>query len=203
MNPTQQDIQNFINFDSWFNEFKTKPGGRYYTFKAALNLMLQQEDSRLILETGSVRQENDWTAGYSTYIFGRFCKQYDKQLFTIDSSSENLEMAKRVTSDFKDNITYVLSDSVAYLEKFSRPIDLLYLDSLDCPTEDGSDASAAQKHTLKELLSVYKQLTPYAGVMIDDNDWDNGGKSLLAKRYLFENNWRCVLDERQSLWIRR
>lgn len=203
MKPTQQDVKNFVNYDSWFNEFKTKPGGRYYTFKAALNLLLQQEDSRLIVETGSCRQENDWTAGYSTYLFGRFCKTYNRHLFTIDNNPENLEIAKRITNDYRENITYVLSDSVSYLEKFSRPIDLLYLDSLDCPTELEADVSASQKHVLKELLAVYKQLTPYAIVMIDDNDYENGGKSLLAKRYLFEYNWKCVLDERQSLWIRR
>ena len=199
----QSQIYEFLNWDSWFSEFKSKPGGRFWTFKSAIGLFLQIPNSKIIVETGCLRQNEDWGAGMSTYIFGRICKEYDKYLFTVDNDPEHLDMAKVVTKEFAEYINYNLDNSINFLQKFTRPIDLLYLDSLDCPLEEDADASIAQKHQLKELLSVYKLLTDHSVVLLDDNNWKNGGKTLLTKRFLFENNWKCVLDDRQSLWLKQ
>jgi len=39
-------------------------------------------------------------------------------------------------------------------------------------------------------------------VLLDDNNFLDGGKTKLAKIYLKEHGWRCVLDYQQSLWIK-
>ena len=145
-------IEDFLYWDSWFSAYKLKPGGRYYTFKAALNLFLQN-NGNLIVETGCVREPEDWGAGYSTYIFGQVAQRYNKQVITIDNVPEHLDMCKNITKDFKDHIQYVFSDSIQFLSTFTRPIDLLYLDSMDCPLDETANALPAQKHALKELLA--------------------------------------------------
>lgn len=195
------EFSDFYNWNSWFEKYKLKPGGRYYTFKTALALFLQR-NGRNIVETGCIKEANDWSTGMSTFIFGEFCFEYDRMLYTVDKNSKALEMAKQCTSDFAKNIIFNLGDSVAFLKKFDKPIDLLYLDSLDCPTNEDEDAVFSQKHALNELLAAYPKLGTHSVILIDDNDWKHGGKSRLVKRYLAENDWHCVMDERQSLWIK-
>jgi hypothetical protein len=178
-------------------EFVRSP--KYYTFKAALNLFLQN-DGNLIVETGTQRLKDD-PAGCSTLLFGDFCKRYGKHLITVDINPVNLEVSKQCTAEFKDYITYVLSDSVEFLRHFRQPIDLLYLDSLDCPAE--GDASEAQKHNLNELKAAYKNLHQGSVVLLDDNNFQNGGKTRLSKHFLLSTGeWFCILDSGQSLWVK-
>lgn len=192
----------FLSWSSSFSHWKMKPTQRYYTTKVALNLFLQH-DGQVIVETGCQRAHEDWGAGCSTQIFGEFCAKYGKKLYTVDNNAGNLNMAKEITKDYAGSIEYHLGDSVAFLRDFSQPIDLLYLDSLDCPIDERESALEAQKHALNELLAASNNLQPTSVVMVDDNDWKHGGKSYLVKRYLQENDWIVLLDEKQSVWIRR
>lgn len=170
---------------------------KYVTIKVALNILLQT-GGQLIVETGTQRMKDD-PGGSSTTIFGAFCKRYGKRLITVDNNAKNLEVSKECTMEFKDHITYVLSDSVEFLQRFSEPIDLLYLDSLDCPVE--GDATEAQEHSLRELKAAYKNLHKGSLLIIDDNNFPNGGKSRLAKYFLLRTKeWLCILDYAQTLW---
>jgi hypothetical protein len=196
-----------------------KVKGRYHTMKAALNLFLQR-DGKTIVETGCQRQENDWGGGMSTTIFGDFIGQFGGQLYTVDNSQKHLNLARKVTKQF-DNIIYELSDSVAYLQKFDQPIDLLYLDSFDFPIEDlpGSwdctltdqelieqhfaTIKPCQEHCLKELEEALPNLHKKSIVLIDDNNLWAGGKPRLAREWLLDNQWEQILDEYQTLWIKK
>lgn len=176
-------------------------GERYYTFKMALNWHLQH-GGRHIVETGSLREPESWFGvGCSTYLFGEFIWRYGGHLWTCDIDHGVLEQARQETQAFSDQITYVPDDSVNFLSQFQERIDLLYLDSMDCPRT--GDASQAQNHNLQELEAAYPKLGPNAIVLLDDNRFQNGGKPLLSKQFLHENNWLCLFDWHQSVWARR
>lgn len=197
-------MEDFLFFDrDWlyklyeYLEFVRSP--KYLTFKAALNLFLQA-NGQIIVETGTQRLKDD-PGGCSTTLFGAFCNKYGKKLFTVDVNPLNMKVSMDVTVEFKDCITYVLMDSVEFLLGFEEPIGLLYLDSLDCPAE--GDATEAQIHNLNELKASYKNLHVGSLVLIDDNSFANGGKSRLSKRFLLKSQeWQCILDAGQTLWIK-
>jgi hypothetical protein len=190
----------FVYVGSWFDEYRLKLGERYGTFRAALNLLLQL-GGKHIVETGSLRRPGNWYYdGCSTYLFGEFADRYGGHLWTCDLDEQVIETARGATAAFDARITYVCQDSVRFLASFQETIDLLYLDSLDCPDE--GDASVPQAHSLRELVAAFPNLSNRAIVLLDDNAPANGGKTRRAKEYLLDAGWLCVLDSRQSLWMR-
>lgn len=198
-------FEEFIFFDKdWlrkrYNYLDFVRSPKYFTFKAALNLFLQN-NGETIVETGTQRVKDD-PGGGSTTLFGAFCKRYNKKLFTVDNNPLNMKVSMDVTKEFKDYITYVVKDSVKFLSEFNQKIDLLYLDSLDCPLPP-EDATEAQKHNLRELKAAYKNLHKGSIFLGDDNDFANGGKTRLSKQFLLKTQeWICILDEGQTLWIK-
>lgn len=190
---------------NWLSSLSTRLGStslgeRYYTFKMALNWHLQHGGSTIV-ETGSLREPGSWFGvGCSTHLFGEFVSRYGGYLWSCDIDESVIERARAETSEFSAHIDYVCDDSITFLQGFDQTIDLLYLDSMDCPRR--GDASAAQYHNLGELEAAYPKLTPNAVVLLDDNRFRNGGKPLLSKELLYENGWVCLFDWHQSLWVR-
>lgn len=197
--------------ENWFYQkyFAGGSNARYFTFQAALNLLSQRKTNPIIVETGCQRQEDDLGAGMSSSIFGEFCQRYGGHLYTVDNSIQHLEICKACTSKFAGVITYVLSDSLAYLSKLKVFPDLVYLDSLDFPVGDDAGnmkmRDDAQAHNLREFLALEKsgKLTTETIILLDDNQLPYGGKPALLKAYLEKAGWTCVLDFQQSLWIKR
>ncbi|MCJ7631374.1 class I SAM-dependent methyltransferase [Candidatus Bathyarchaeota archaeon] len=200
------DLANFIFCESdWmykeFNRLEAVRSPKYFTLKAALNMFLQN-DGQLIVETGTQRVIDD-PGGSSTLLFGAFCERYKKRLITVDNDPTHMETSKQATQQYKDYITYALTDSVTFLQGFNEPIDLLYLDSLDCPFPPAS-ATEAQMHNLNELKAAYNKLHKGSILLIDDNNLENGGKTRLSKKFLLETGeWQCIFDGGQTLWMRR
>lgn len=193
-------MDDFLEHNSWFDLcFRRKLSGRYPTFRAALNLLYQLPSHRIV-ETGTIRRVRDYSAGYSTYIFGEFARRHGGKVTTIDSNPANIQLCKRVTADFAAWIEYVADDSLQALSRIEENIDLIYLDSLDTPKK--GDASSAQLHNLKEFKLVEPRLHQNSIVLLDDNDFANGGKSRMTKQYLRERGWRVLFNLKQSLWIR-
>lgn len=192
----------FLFANNWFQEryVEKMDPGKYPTFKAALNLFLRY-GGETIVETGTIRQKDDWGAGYSTYLFGDFCQRYNKKLYSVDNDPKHLAISTEVTAPFKDHITYVLDDSVHFLDKFNSRIDLLYLDSLDCCENPEADNTKPQTHQLHEVQAAYSKLAEHAVILLDDCNFTNGGKCRLARKYLLERSWTLVLEYYQSLWV--
>ena len=191
-----------ITKDWFFEKYFTKLQKRFWTFKIALNLFLQR-DSKIVVETGTQRGKDDWDGGCSTTIFGDFCKKYDKHLYTIDNNVANLEISRRDTNEFATNITYELNDSIRALKNFDSKIDLLYLDSLDCKKDLHDQNIEAQTHALNELKAAYDKLSSKSIIIIDDNLFTNGGKTRMCKERLRKKGWICLMDYKQTLWIRK
>lgn len=189
-----------------YNYLKFVKSPKYFTFKVALNLFLQN-DGQIIVETGTQRLRTVLAAYTtsdegSTTLFGAFCKRYNKRLFTVDINPANMKVSRNATKEFKDYITYAVEDSVKFLREFNQKIDLLYLDSFDCPVPP-ADATEAQIYNLSELKAAYDKLHKGSVLLIDDNNFANGGKTRLSKQFLLESHeWHCILDHGQTLWIK-
>jgi len=138
--------------------------------------------------------------GNSTLIFGYFAKMYGGHVTTIDISPENIATCKEATEKYNTYITYVEGNSVEMLGKGYNMIDLLYLDSMDCPIS--GDANEAQTHQLQEIIAAEHMLHDRSIVLLDDSAFANGGKTRLTKKWLEDRGWICVLDMYQSLWIK-
>lgn len=185
--------------EEWYiSNYKDKSSFRFETFKLALRDIYQITDNPFIFETGTVRMENDFGAGYSTYIFGECISLFGGKLLTVDNNATNIQTCKRITEKFASNITYVLDDSLNTIKNFNGKIDLLYLDSFDCPIE--GDATESQTHNLQEFLLSESKLSDNCRILIDDVNFLNGGKSKLTHEYLEKNNYKLIHKNQQSLW---
>jgi hypothetical protein len=180
-----------------------EPAGnrRYSTMKLAISLFLQRDECKNILETGCQRQIEDWGAGCSSYVFSNVLKEFPEkgQLYSVDISPKNMEVCAAVTE--KRNM-YYLGDSVGFLRNLKtwvkEPIGLLYLDSLDYELQWQKES---QLHQLEEIKGAYDKLNEDSIVLLDDNMFENGGKTKLTKEFLSEKGWTCLLDYDQSIWI--
>ncbi len=196
-------MENFIDdYKSWFfKRYSNKPTKRYWSFKIALNILLQR-GGKNIVETGCVRQEKDWGAGMSTLHFAEFCSYYGLIFNTVDIDPEAIALAKRIIKPFDEFVKFNCMDSVKFLDDFNDPIDLLYLDSMDCDPRPEADISGPQKHQLAELKAAYPNLHDKSIVLLDDNNFENGGKAKLTKDFLRAGGWLELMTWKQSLWIK-
>lgn len=182
-------------------------GGRDRTMLKALELLQRKHpEGGIIVETGSTRMEEDWGAGMATLVFGDFCKSLTQyHLFTVDIDHEVLESCKKITEEFSTFITYVEGDSAEFLKDFNQTIDLLYLDSMDCPEYDGPESFyllKSQLHQLRELEFSISKLSQNPIILLDDNGFKNGGKTRLTKLVLPSFGFKEIMHGKQSLWVK-
>ena len=163
-----------------------------------------------IVETGCMRADHGQLAlgddGASTYIFDDFINYYDGEVASVDINPNNVAHAQKMVSD---RTTVYCSDSVEFLWNIpeKRKIDLLYLDSYDFEPEN---PIPSQKHHLKELTAVMKNLKKGSIIMVDDNantpefEWftkiAQGGKAGFVKEFMKDIGAELLLDEYQIIW---
>lgn len=197
-----------LDFDYWFKANYQKGltiSNRFDTMYIALNHLFKATNA-CIVETGTMRMEDNWHDGKSTLIFGSYCRKYGGIAYTVDIDNDAIETCKEATRGLGDCINYSVADSVSFLRNFSSGIDLLYLDSMNCPeydSESSADLMASQQHQRQEIEAAFDKLTDNAVVLLDDNDFVNGGKTKLSKLFLQQNGFNELISWRQSLWIRK
>ena len=163
-----------------------------------------------IVETGCMRADHGQLAlgddGASTYIFDDFINYYDGEVASVDINPDNVAHAQKMVSE---RTTVYCSDSVEFLWNIpeKRKIDLLYLDSYDFEPEN---PIPSQKHHLKELTAVMKNLRKGSIIMVDDNantpefEWftkiAQGGKAGFVKEFMKDIGAELLLDEYQIIW---
>ena len=163
-----------------------------------------------IVETGCMRADHGQLAlgddGASTYIFDDFINYYDGEVASVDINPANVAHAQKMVSD---RTTVYCSDSVEFLWNIpeKRKIDLLYLDSYDFEPDN---PIPSQKHHLKELTAVMKNLRKGSIIMVDDNantpefEWftkiAQGGKAGFVKEFMKDIGAELLLDEYQIIW---
>ena len=187
-----------MNIQDWLITYKTSMDGRYETFYTAFEL-LQQLPNHNIIETGCVRMKDDWGAGYSTVLFGEFCKIYGGKVITIDNSENHMNICKKLTENLSNNIIYIVNDSLLELEHTSFKIDLLYLDSMDIDLN--GDRLPSQIHNLLEFKVAEKFLHDKSIVLIDDY-FDGNGKGKLTQIYMLNTGWSLIKCKQQQLFVK-
>lgn len=201
-------MDDFIKWGNWFDEkyrFGLGEGTRYFSMKIALNLFHFRKGLNIV-ETGTIRARDDMAGGgFSTLVLGDYAQSYNKHFWTVDISPEAIELSKEITKDFNKNTNFITQDSVFFLGTFANPIDLLYLDSMDCPEFDMVDSPnliASQEHQLEEIKTAYDKLHDKSVILLDDNNFDNGGKCKLTNQFLLDKGWTPLLADKQVLFIK-
>lgn len=176
--------------------------GRYKTFTEVLRL-ISERNVRTIVETGTERwQEPQYCFdgdGGSTIIFAQWAVDYNAKMYSVDINEVHIQYCYENTKAFRSNLELILSDSVAFLQNFSDPIDFLYLDSYDYEEQN---PLPAQRHCLKEVLAAEDKFTPSTIVMIDDCNIPGGGKGLLAIEYLLSKGWILHRNHHQVILLK-
>ena len=76
---------------------------------------------------------------------------------------------------------------------------------MDCPEYDAPTSTRliqSQIHQLLEMEAVWHKLGDDPIILLDDNQFENGGKTRLTKVFLRERGFTEVLSEKQSLWVK-
>jgi len=172
---------------------------RHLTFDRLFREIGKRFSDPIIVETGCVRAFEDWSAGYSSYLFGTYLTARQAgHLHSVDCSSENLRRAQAILTPFVARSTLHESDSVRWLENYSGRIDVLYLDSMDV------GVAGYEEHALAEARAAFSKLHSDSLVLLDDTVWDEGwsGKGAKVVPWLTQQGWRILLAGYQVLLTR-
>jgi hypothetical protein len=175
-------------------------GDRSKSFGIALDQLATLPYAPTIVETGCIRADNDWAgAGYSTFILGLAAERFGGTMCSIDIDAGNINYAAHACKNIKA-ARFVTADSLVGLAQIDKPIDLLYLDSMDTYVA-GHDV-----HGLKEAQVGAPKVSQDGLILFDDTlnvDGKITGKGALAIPWLLDNGWRIVFSGYQVVLARK
>jgi len=185
-----------MKFLDQFNKLKNI---RYDSFKKTFEIC-EKRNLKIIVETGTSRgkikffffKKHNWKDGMSTIMFAEYAKYNEGFLYTCDISLKNIKAAKKFTKKFINHIEYNVDDSVNFLYKFKKKIDLLYLDSLD-----GHNPVVASEHQLEEIKNALDKLHANSLVLLDDK----GTKTNLSIKFLLQNNFHILYETNYQILL--
>lgn len=153
-----------------------------------------------IIETGTIRVPHfkDYD-GASTLTFAKLAEATSSEFYSVDLSPQSIETSMAALGSEVGLVHYNCCDSVGFLSSFSKPIDVLYLDSYDYFKEN---PLPSQIHQAAEIGAAYGKLSNDAVVLLDDCNIEGGGKGLLTDMFLKERGWKLVVDKYQKLFVR-
>lgn len=163
-----------------------------------LDLMFQRE-ARIIVETGTIRHAQIDEGG-STLIWAMYCEMKDGLCCSVDIDPNSIKESSQATQGYEQWVRYEECDSVKFLGGFQIKIDLLYLDSFDCGTDNHLPS---QLHQLAELGAAYARLGNDSLVLLDDCNIPGGGKGLLSAQFLEQRGWICLHNAYQKLYAQK
>ena len=169
---------------------------RHRSFDHLLLEMVKRFNAPTVVETGTIRAEEDWSgAGFFTYWMAAFLYRFGGHLYSVDLNAQNCEFAGTWTGVFGEVVSIHNGNSVAYLEKFTDKIDVLFLDSLDT-TQPGH-----AEHCQKEAEAAFPRLHEKSLVLVDDTPWSGRwtGKGEILIPWLLERGWRILYAGYQVL----
>ena len=183
-----------MQFDKFFTKYQAQLFPyRHATFGVAFRLLLDRKHE-FIVETGTMRKpEIDHHGdGGSTLMMGDFCRNFGGHIWTCDIDPEGIENCRRHTKDYDDLITYVVDDSLSFLESYPNQIDFLYLDSLGGVGYEAEEAAAL--HQLEEFKRAEDKLHENSIIVVDDTLIVEGqiqreAKGFYSVPYMVEKGW--------------
>jgi len=150
----------------------------------------------IFVETGCLRQLGNWAGdGQSTFVFDLLARKTDSKLYSVDYDCMAVALAQSVCSAAT---MPVYAESVHWLWRFGRPINLLYLDSMDFVQREPLKSA---KHHLFELCSAMRWLDKKAVVAVDDMERDDYGKGALINEYMAQIGATRLYAGYQYIWM--
>jgi predicted O-methyltransferase YrrM len=173
---------------------------RHPTFNHLFSLMGECHKPTIV-ETGTIRAFGDAGLigdGHSTLKFADYCSKFGGKVYSVDIDPEAVALSSwMVSRKYPDvEVNVIHSDSVAFLESFDEPIDVLYLDS-------DNDANLI----LNEAKAALGCLHEDSIILIDDcfcevkKETHGIQKGDLAIPFLEENGWTMINVQYQALFI--
>lgn len=169
------------------------------------HVLLQEDDCRLIVETGTAWCKDNWEwQGQSTLVWDWLIEQdHFVQARSIDVNPE----AEKICEAQTKHIEYVTKDSVQALHYYSycrdgidpSRIALLYLDSFDWTEQANMDAAF---HAMAELAAIYAVLPLGCMIVCDDRHGDMKGKHWLVEQFFVKLGIEPVFKNHQIGWIK-
>ncbi len=158
-----KNLNNLKNVDELvdlhFNFYSSIEHVNYEMFKFLLSNF--ENNPLKILETGSSAYGTK-----SSHLFVNYIKKFGGEFTTVDM---NPDIRNQFLPYLKDNIKFVVSDSVEYLSNMKRTnlkeLDIVYLDSYDV---DLNNPEPSENHGYNEFYSIEKYLKSGCIVAIDD-----------------------------------
>ena len=185
----------------FLKKFEHPQNTRFDMFKKVFDLSVML-NHKTIVETGTSRgkikffffKKYNWKDGMSTVMFANFAKFIDGHLHTCDISKKNIDNAKKFTKSLSKNITFHTEDSVLFLKNFSKPIDLLYLDSFD-----GHNPVKASNHQLNEVKSALNKVHINSLILLDDK----GSKTNLSIDFMIHNDFHIIYETNYQVLLKK
>lgn len=121
------------------------------------------QNTKNVLEIGSIRSPRDYTAGYSSYLFALNAAIKDGHLTTVDVDTS---WATKALSQFEGKVDVIQKDSIEYLQSNDLPenIDGVYLDGLDADKPEAADQACFEYELIKDRFDGF--------VYVDDTTHD-------------------------------
>ena len=197
-----------VQLQQWIEQWCRGPKGahnsayadRHHSFDVTFREVGRRFPVPMIVETGTIRGEEDWGgAGFFTYLAGAFVLRRGGKLHSVDLTDRHCQFARTWTAVFGEAVEIHCQDSVAFLREFGRPIDLLYLDSLDTYQPGHAE------HALLEAQSALPWLHAQSLILLDDTFWSADhfeGKGTLAVPWLLDHGWKILHAGYQVLLCR-
>ncbi len=165
-------MNNDLDFYKWFNNISPKLGQREISFKKIFKYLDAQPTPIIIVETGCLREQDNFLDGQSTLFFDKYTlsRGENSKVYTVDINPKSTKICKETVSK---NVEITTEDSVHYLNnlagnflKKKTKVSMFYLDSFDVDWRYPYPSAA---HHLKELTSIIKVLCEDTLVVVDDS----------------------------------
>lgn len=173
---------------------------RYIGFRKIFEYLVTKNKSNYtIIETGGIRQKDNWSDGQSSVLFYDFLKRFSGKLITIDTNpSVEVNYRSWLPSLFNVKVDVITGDGAVTLSKINEPIDLLYLDSFDINHEN---PTPSMEHHLEEFTSAKGVIDQSEEliVAVDDN-FGTYGKGTYILNWAIKNNKEILYNGYQIIF---
>ena len=165
-------MSNKSEFYKWFDNIALKLRDREVSFRKIFNYLDSRPTPIIIVETGCLRDPNNFEDGQSTLLFDKYTlsRGEESKVYTVDINPQCIKACQQVVSK---NVEIATEDSVRYLNKLSHKflknktkVSMFYLDSFDVDWRYPYPSAA---HHLKELTAINRILYEDTLVVVDDS----------------------------------
>lgn len=147
-----------------------------------------------IIETGASHKGDDGMMGL---LFARISQETGGRMWMVDIDESIIEHAKQVFGqEGIDCVTFVVGDSVKFLEQFDGEVHIIHLDSWDLNLFDPMPSAL---HGWREFISIKDKLSSDTIVIVDDNylagtwvDWNHTTNGHIVRTERVTINYPCV-----------